>query len=130
MKSTENQCCEQFSAAGKRVWQSSALVIPTKTLNTDLAPVGDDIELTEAPREDVEMGHWEMKNYWKRRFPEQERIPRIPRVERNKNIKIQDMLFTEIGVRHVSKVEEPVDNIELNCWRITKEKERLRCCLR
>ena len=34
----------------------------------------------------------------KKRFTEKERIRRIPRVERNKNMKIQDMLFTEIGV--------------------------------
>ena len=49
-----NPYCEQFSAAGKRVWQSSALVSPTKTLNTDQAPIGDDIEPIEASREDVE----------------------------------------------------------------------------
>ena len=52
-----NQYCEQFSAAGKRRWQSSALVRPTKTLNTDLAPIGDDIEPIEVPREDVGMGN-------------------------------------------------------------------------
>ena len=40
-----------------RGWQSSALVSPTKTLNRDVAPVGDDIEPIEAPREDVEMGN-------------------------------------------------------------------------
>ena len=40
-------------------------------------------------------------------------------------MKIQDMLFTEIGVQPVSKVEELVDNIELICWRKRKEKERL-----
>ena len=28
---------------------------PTKTLNTDLAPIGDDVEPVEAPRGDVEM---------------------------------------------------------------------------
>ena len=37
------------------MWQSSALVSPTKTLNTDLALIGDDIEPIEAPRGDVEM---------------------------------------------------------------------------
>ena len=36
-----------FSAAAKRGWQSSALPSPTKTLNTDLAPNGDDIESVE-----------------------------------------------------------------------------------
>ena len=52
-----NQHCEHFSAGGKRVWQSSALVSPTNTLNTDLAPIGDDIDPIEAPRDDVEMGN-------------------------------------------------------------------------
>ena len=37
------------------------------------------------------------------------------------NMKIQDMLFTGIGVRLVSKVEVLVDNIEFNCWRKRKE---------
>ena len=46
---------KQFSAAGKRVYQSSALVSPTKIVNTDLAPIGDDIEPIEVPQEDVEM---------------------------------------------------------------------------
>ena len=54
-----NQYCENLSAAGKRVWQSSALVSPTKTLNTDLVPLGDDIEPIEALREDVGMGNEE-----------------------------------------------------------------------
>ena len=46
---------EQFSAAGKRVYQSSALVSPAKIVNTDLAPIGDDIEPIEVPQEDVAM---------------------------------------------------------------------------
>ena len=45
VKSTETQQCEQCSAVVKRVWQSSALVNPTKTLNRDAAPIGDDIEI-------------------------------------------------------------------------------------
>ena len=61
------------------------------------------------PREDVEVGNDE-----------------DPRVERNKNMKIQDMLFTAIGVLLVSKVEEWVDNIELFCWKKRKEKRLLR----
>ena len=35
--------------------------------------------------------------------------------EENKNMKIQDMLFTGVGVLPVSKVDVLVDNIELNC---------------
>ena len=57
-----------------------------------------------------------MKNHWTPRLPEQERIRRIPRVERNKNMKIQDMLSTGVGVLLVLKVEVLVDNIELICW--------------
>ena len=64
-----NPYCEQFSAAGTRLWQSSALVSPTKILNMDLAPIGDDTELNEAPREEVEMGNDEDE---KPRFPERE----------------------------------------------------------
>ena len=50
-----DQNCEHFSAERKRWRQSSALVSPTKILNTDLAQIGDDVEPIEAPREDVEM---------------------------------------------------------------------------
>ena len=41
----------------KRAWQSSKLVSPTKTLNTDLAPSSDDIEPVQVLREDVEMAN-------------------------------------------------------------------------
>ena len=40
-------------------------------------------------------------------------------------MKIQDMLFTGVGVLRVSKVEVLVDNIELNYWKKKKEKGRL-----
>ena len=45
------QYCEQHSEVGKRTWQSSALVSPTKTVSEEVAPVGYDSE----PIEDVEM---------------------------------------------------------------------------
>ena len=51
-----NQHCEQFSAAGKRVWLRHALVGPTKTLSTDLAPIGGDIEPMMCT---VKMSKWE-----------------------------------------------------------------------
>ena len=38
-------------------------------------------------------------------------------------MKIQDMLFTRVGVLLVSKVEVLVDNSELNCWRKRNEEE-------
>ena len=51
--------CKELSAVGKRGWQSSALVSSTKTLNRDVAPIGDDIEPVEESRADVEMGNEE-----------------------------------------------------------------------
>ena len=52
-----NQNCEQLSAAGKRAWPNGALGSPLKTLNTGLAPVGDDIEPVGVPREYVGLGN-------------------------------------------------------------------------
>ena len=49
--------CEELSAVGKRGWQSSALVSPTKALNRDVAPNGDDIGPVWDSRADVEMGN-------------------------------------------------------------------------
>ena len=40
-------------------------------------------------------------------------------------MKVQDMLCAENGVLLVSKIEELVNNIELNSWRTRNEKERL-----
>ena len=54
VESTENPCCEQFSAVGKR-WRSSALASPAKTLSEELASIGEDIGPIEVPRADVEM---------------------------------------------------------------------------
>ena len=66
-----DQQCEQRSEVGKRVWQSSALVSPTKTLNRDVAPNGDDIEKFDNL---VQMSKWETlkTNPWKQKFPESE----------------------------------------------------------
>ena len=72
------------------------------------------------------MSKWETKkmwNPWKQKFP---RVRRIQRAERNKNMKIQDVLSTGFGVLLVLKVEVLVDNIEFNCWKKKREKERLR----
>ena len=63
--------CEELSAVGKRRWQSSALVSPTKTLNRDVAPVGDDIEPVGESRADVEMGNEEDEE------PLEAEIPRV-----------------------------------------------------
>ena len=61
VKSTKKKYCEQISAAGKRLWHSSALASPANILNTDLTPTGDDIEPIEALREDVKMGSDEVE---------------------------------------------------------------------
>ena len=69
---------EQFSAAWKRLWQSSALVSPTKTLNTNLVPIGDDIEPIEAPREDVEKGNEEYEEPLEAEIPSARMNPKNP----------------------------------------------------
>ena len=51
------QLCEKRSAVGTRVWQSSAIVCATKTLNRDVAVISDDIESIGESRADVEMGN-------------------------------------------------------------------------
>ena len=73
----------------------------------------------------VQMSKWEtkkMRNPSKQKFPESERILRIERTERTKNMKSQDMLSTGVGVLLVSKVEVVVDTVELNCWKKRKER--------
>ena len=62
---------EELSAVGKRGWQSSALVSPTKTLNRDVAPIGDDIEPVGEFRADVELGNEEDEE------PLEAEIPRV-----------------------------------------------------
>ena len=75
-------------------------------------------------RADVEMGNEEDEEPLGAEIP-RVRFRRIPRAKKNKNMKIQDLLFAGIGVLLVSKVEVLVDNIELNCWRKRKEKGQL-----
>ena len=78
----------------------------------------------EGSRADVEMGNEEDEE------PQEAEIPRVrmnpTNAERNKNMKIQDMLSTGVGVLLVSKVEVLVDNIELNHSKKGNEKGRLR----
>ena len=75
-----NQRNTRYVAARKR----SALESPTKTVNTDLVPIGDDIKPIEAPR-DREM--MKMKNHWKQRFPEH-RIELLEEEERERTTPI------------------------------------------
>ena len=63
--------CEEQSAVGKRRWQSSALVSPTKILDRDVAPIGDDIEPVGESCADVEMGNEEDEE------PSEAEIPRV-----------------------------------------------------
>ena len=106
------------------------LVGPTKTLNRDVAPIGDDKEPSGESRADVEMGNDEDEEPLDAEIARVRMNPQNPtNRDRNKNMRIQDMLFTGNGVRLVLKVEELVDNIELNFWRKRKEKERLRLLL-
>ena len=60
------------------MWQSRSLVSPAETLNTDLAPIGDDIEPIEAPREDVEMGNDEDEEPLEAKFPRTIMTPKNP----------------------------------------------------
>ena len=120
-----NRYCGQFSAARKRVWQSIAPISPTRALNTDLAPIGDDFEPIEAPREDIEMGNDENEEPIGSTGSQSKNESE----ESHESRESKDMLCTEIVVLLVSKVEELVDNIELNCWRKRKEKERLHMLL-
>ena len=72
------------------------------------------------------MGNEEDEEPLKAEIPRVRMNPKNPtRAERNKNVKIQDMLSTGVGVLLVSKVEVLVDNIVLNCWKKRKEKGRL-----
>ena len=50
--------------------------------------------------------------------------PKNSQAERNKNMKIQDMLSTGVGVLLVSMAEVLVDNIELNCWKRKDDSDR------
>ena len=84
-----------------------------------------DTEPIEAPREDVEMEDDEGEEPLEAEAPKSKNESQESHESRNKNTKIQDMLCAEVGVVLVSKVEELVDNIELNCWRKSKEKGRL-----
>ena len=100
---------------------------PRKTLSQDVAPIGDDIEPMRESRGDVEMGNEEDEEPLEAVGPRARMNPKTPpRVESNKNMKIQDMLCAEICVLLLSKVEELVDNIECGCWMKEKDIERLR----
>ena len=97
------------SAVGKRAWQKQCAREPNENSEYDIEPIG-------VSRADVEMGNEEDEESLEAEIPRVRMNPKNPTSrERNKNMKIQDMLFTGVGVRLVSKVEVLVDSIELNC---------------
>ena len=51
------------------MWQSSAIACVTKTLNRDVAPIGDDIEPIGESRADVEMGNEEEEDVLEAEVP-------------------------------------------------------------
>ena len=69
---------KKLSAVWKRGWQSSALVSPTKTLNRDVAPIGDDIEPVVESRADVEMGSDEDEEPFEAEIPRVRMNPKNP----------------------------------------------------
>ena len=74
-----------------------------------------------------ELGIDEDEEPWQAEIPRVGVNPKNPTNRENTNMKIRDMLFTEVCVRLVSKAEELVDNIELNCW---MKKNHSYCCFR
>ena len=83
---------------------TSALVSPRETLNKDLAPIGYDIELVGVPREDVAMRSEAEQDPLEAEVPRARWNPENPPVERNNNMKIMDVLSSEVDVLLVSKV--------------------------
>ena len=72
-----HHCLLKKSAVGKRRWQSCALESPTKILDRDVAPIGDDIEPVGESRADVEMGNEEDEE------PLEAEIPRVRMNQKN-----------------------------------------------
>ena len=91
----------------KRVWQSSALVRPTTTLNRDAVPIGDDIEPMEESRADVETGNEEEEE-------EESLEPVIPTVETN----------PKDPISRAEQEREDCGIFKLNRWRRKKENEQ------
>ena len=67
-------CHQSGNGDGRAV----AVVRPTKTLNRDVAPIGDDIEPVGETRADVEMGNEEDADPWEAQIPKVRMNPRNP----------------------------------------------------
>ena len=77
-------------------------------------------------RADVAMGNEEDEDPLEAAIPRVRMNPKNSNEQRDRTMKIQDMLSTGVGVLLVLNVEVLVDNIEFNCWKKRKEKGRLR----
>ena len=60
------------------MWQRGALVSPAETLNKDVAPIGDDTEPIETPREKVELGNDEDEEKLEAEGPRAKTNPKNP----------------------------------------------------
>ena len=78
MKSTETNIVNNSQQPGNEYGRAVCSSVQRKTLNTDLAPIGDDIEPIEAPREDVEMRNDEDKEPLETNFPRARMNPKNP----------------------------------------------------
>ena len=86
MKSTETNNvndADHYSAkncqqSGNEDGRASALVSPTKTLNRDVAPIGDGIEPVGESRADVEMGNEEDEERLEAEIPRVRMNPKNP----------------------------------------------------
>ena len=115
-----------MSAVGKQGWQSSALVSPTKALNRDVAPIGDDIEPVGESRAGVEMGNEEDEEPLEAEIPRVRMNPKNPTSrekqehEDSGHAVCRSLCAACVEGRGVGR------HIELNYWKKRKEKGRLR----
>ena len=90
MRSTETNVVNNSQQLGNE-YISSAFASPTKIVNTDLTPVGDDSGPIEASREDVEMENEEDEDEepLKAEVPRARTNQKNPTSRRNKNLKCE-----------------------------------------
>ena len=105
------------------------LVSPTETLSTDLVPLGDDIEPSEAPREDFEMENDEDEEPLEVEVPRARMSPKNPTSRRKQEHEDSANVVHRSWCEALLKVEELVDHVELNCWMKRRGKARLRLLL-
>ena len=110
----------------ERVRQSNALVSPTKTLNRDVAPTGDDIKPVGESRADVEMGNKEDEEPLEAEIPSVRMNPKNPTSREKQEHEDSRHAVYRSCVLLLLKFEVLVDNIELNCWKKRERKKRLR----